>query len=139
MSSADFQAYISGALINFNGLGLNMFSIKECRILWDKRKRIPKKAKHAIKKDLLGMSDLIHEAMEYTRDKALKGRETEIVYWLNTGVGEDCYTIKIWYEHGTKAWGITIEDHGELIGEIVSDKWRLLQLLLDEDIEPETM
>lgn len=85
------------------------------------------------------MSDLIHEAIEYTRDKALKGRKTKIVYWLNTGVSEDCYTIKIWYEHGTKAWGISIEDHGEPIGKIVSDKWRLLQLLLDEDIEPETM
>ena len=28
----------SGALINFNGLGLNMFSIKECRNLWDEKK-----------------------------------------------------------------------------------------------------
>jgi len=115
-----------------------MFSIKECRILWDKRKRIPKKAKHAIKKELLGMSDLIQEAMEYTKDKTLKERETEIVYWLNTNTAND-YTIKIWYEHNQKAWGISIEDRGEPIGEIVSDKWRLLQLLLDKDTELETM
>lgn len=62
---------------------MESFSIKECRVLWDKRKKILKKAKPAIRKDLLGMSDIIKEAMDYTKDKALKKRETQIVYWLN--------------------------------------------------------
>jgi len=118
---------------------LKTFSIKECRILWDKRKKILKKAKPAIKKDLLGMSDIIQEAMDYTKDKALKKRETRIIYWLNTNVGEDWYTIEIHYDPSYKAWYISICDDGEPIGEIVSDTWPLLQILLDEDIEPETI
>jgi len=118
---------------------LEKFSVKGCRILWDKRKKILKKAKTAIKKDLLGMSDIIQEAMDYTKDKALKERETEVIYWLNTNVGEDWYRIRIHYEPGFKGWYISIYDHDDPIGEIVSDTWPLLQITLDEDIEPETI
>lgn len=114
-----------------------MFSITECSILWDKRKKISKRVKRAIKKDLLGMSDLIQEAMEYTRDKTLKGRETVIIYWLNTKVGDDSYKINISYEPSLKAWHVSIHDTEESIGEIVSDKWTLLQILSDEDAESE--
>jgi len=54
-------------------------------------------------------------------------------------VGEDWYTITIHYEPGYKAWNITIRDHEEPIGEIVSDTWPLFQILLDEDVELETI
>ena len=118
---------------------MKKFSVKKCRILWDKRKKILKKAKPAIKKDLLSMSAIIQEAMEYTKDKTLKKRETVIIYWLNTNMGEDWYTITIHYEPGYKAWNITMRDHEEPIGEIVSDTWPLFQILLDEDVELETI
>jgi len=118
---------------------LETFSIKGCRILWDKRKKILKKAKCAIRRDLLSMSDIIQEAMEYTKEKALKKRETQIIYWLNTKVGEDWYTVKIHYDPSYKAWNVTICDQGEPIGEIVSDTWPFLQLLFEEDVEPEAI
>lgn len=77
--------------------------------------------------------------MTYTRDKVLKeNRETMVRFWLNTGTRIGYY-IEIHYDAGLKAWGFSIdsEDKGGL-GEIVSEKWPFLQILLDEDVEAET-
>ncbi len=112
--------------------------MKDVRVLWDKRRRVSNKMKQGIMKDLLGMSDIIQEAMEYTKEKTLKKRETEIIYWLNTNVGEDWSRIRIFYEPSQKGWYIDIyDDEDYCIGEIVSDTWPLCPIDADENTESE--
>ena len=118
---------------------LKRFSIKDCQIAWDKRKSIPRKHKKAIKTDLLGMSRIIEEAMDYTRSKALEKRETVVEYWLSTDTGDDWYTLRIFYEPGLKGWQSDLQNTNEngSIGELVSGKQRFIQILLDENAEKE--
>jgi uncharacterized FlaG/YvyC family protein len=113
--------------------------INDCKILWDKRKgfRIPKRDREAIKKDLRTMSKLIEEAMSYTKEKLLKeNRETVVQFWLNTNTPTN-YCVDLNYDRGFGAWLLTIVDADakKPVGEIVSDKWMLMQLLMDEDAE----
>jgi hypothetical protein len=113
--------------------------INDCKILWDKRKgfRISKRDREAIKKDLRTMSKLIEEAMIYTKEKLLKeNRETVVQLWLNTNTS-NTYYINLHYDCGSEAWLLTIEDADakKPVGEIVSDKYPLMQLLIDEDAE----
>ena len=74
----------------------------------------------------------------YTKEKTLKKRETEIIYWLNTNVGEDWFRIRIFYEPSQKGWYIYIhDDENHCIGEIVSDTWSLCHIDADENTESE--
>ena len=108
------------------------------RILWDKRKKTPKRDKVAIKADLETISKAIEEAMIYARNKAMEEhRETEVRYWLKTNTPFS-YFVSIHYDSGLKAWGFFIQvasETDEIVGEIVSDKWPSLHILQDEDVE----
>jgi len=110
--------------------------INDCKILWDKRIKISKRDKEAIKRDLKTMSEIIWEAMVYTKEKWVKNnRETAVQFWLNTNTSTDYY-ISLNYEP-TGAWLLTIVDAGtnKLVGNIVSEKLLLMQFLMDEDAE----
>jgi uncharacterized FlaG/YvyC family protein len=126
--------------LKLNGLKAETkMDINDCKILWDKRKgfRISKRDREAIKKDLRTMSKLIEEAMSYTKEKLLKeNRETVVQFWLNTNTPTN-YCVDLNYDRGFGAWLLTIVDADakKPVGEIVSDKWMLMQLLMDEDAE----
>jgi hypothetical protein len=115
--------------------------INDCKILWDKRKgfRIPQRHREAIKKDLKTMSKIIEEAMNYTKEKRLKdNREIVVQIWLNTNTQTN-YHVDLTYEP-LGAWSLTImDDTNKPVGEIVSDKYPLMQLLMDEDAEVDTV
>ena len=118
---------------------MNRFSLSDCKILWVKRTRTPKRDKVAIKADLKTMSSIIEEAMTYTKDKVLKeNRETAVRFWLNTKTRVS-YILDIHYDAGFGAWNFSIHnENDESTGEIISEKWPCLQILLDEDVEEET-
>ena len=85
------------------------------------------------------MSSIIEEAMTYTKEKILReNRETVVRFWLNTKTRVS-YFLDIYYEAGYDAWSFAIfnENH-ESTGEIMSEKWPCLQILLDQDVEEET-
>lgn len=85
------------------------------------------------------MSEMIEEAMNFTKDKMQKKRETEIMFWLNTNTANS-YRILLNYEPSVKAWNICVDDEmGRRVAEITSQRWRFLQILQDEDVETETI
>lgn len=120
---------------------LNRFSFSDCKILWVKKTRTPKRDKAAIKADLKTMSNIIEEAMTYTKDKISKeNRETVVRFLLNTGVLEESYYLQIHYDLGMKAWFFGISTgNDEPTAEIISEKCPSLQILLDEDAEEENL
>ena len=93
------------ALLVLYGCQLEKFSIGGCQILWLRKRRVPKKDRQAIIADLEGMSDIIHEAMNYTK-KASKNRETIIQFLLNTEENSRSYYLHINYEPGMEGWRI---------------------------------
>ncbi len=109
------------------------------RILWDKRRKSPKRDKSAIRADLESMTETIDEAMIFTKNKVLKeNRETEVRLWLNTDT-PDSYILEIHYDPGYEAWYISLSYDGESVGEIISDKWRSMRILPDENVETENV
>jgi len=119
---------------------LTRFSSSGCKILWDKRTRIPKRDKVAIKEDLKTISNLIEEAMTYTKEKLLEeNREIEVKFWLNTKTSES-YHLAIHYDLGMEAWHFYLDsDSHESVGEVINEKWPCLQILLDKDVEEEPL
>jgi hypothetical protein len=112
---------------------MNKFSIEECKILWIKNHKIPKRDKQAIKTDLFSMPDLIEEALSYSKERAK--RWTEVSFQLNTKNDTLTYYLKIRYEPVEEGWHIEIEVVNstiEIVGEIVSEKWSLAQMFPDE-------
>jgi hypothetical protein len=101
--------------------------------------RISGKHKQAIRADLLGMSRIIEQALDYTKNKALEKRETVVEYWLNTNTGDDWYILRIFYEQELEGWNCSLQKTSgdRSVGELVSGKQRFMQILLDEDAEKE--
>jgi hypothetical protein len=114
---------------------MEMFSILDCEVLWNKRTKIPKRHRYAIKKDLKTMSAAVWEAMKFTKDRAVENRETVIKYWLNTDTPVD-YILSVHYEPSFEAWYAGIEDENT-VAEITSEKFRIFYSLQDEDVEKE--
>jgi hypothetical protein len=117
--------------------------INDCKILWDKRKgfKISKRDKVAIKRDLKTMSKIIEEAMIYTKEKRLKdNRETVVQFLLSTNTPTNYY-VELFYDLGDGAWHLGIEDADakKPVGEIVSEKLPLIQMLMDEDAEVDAL
>lgn len=125
---------------------MEQFSIGGCQILWFKKRRTSKRDKQAIKVDLEGMSDIIQEAMNYTKNSS-RNRNTEIRFFLNTKENSHSYDLRIAYEPGMEGWSITIyrAEHTRrfpenYVGEVVSERWSICQTFRDEDYEaPETI
>jgi len=87
------------------------------------------------------MSNIIEEAMSYTKDKILKNkRETQVRFWLNTNTGDSDYCVEIGYER-RGAWSFDIWDADEhnIVGEMTSEKWPFFVILQEEDTEEETI
>lgn len=113
--------------------------------MWLKKAKVPKKCRQEIAADLRGMSDLIEEAMDYTKER--HGRDTAIRFLLKTEENSHSHYLQINYELGMKAWSVTIyriqNTSGfpeNFIGDIVSEKGPLCQTFYDEDYRvPDTI
>ncbi len=77
------------------------------------------------------MSHQIWEAMLFTKNIALKNRETVVQYWLNDT--KDDYVFKIWYESSQEVWlaDITEGQEGKSIADICSDKYHIAVLVFE--------
>lgn len=88
--------------------------------------------------DIRGMSHLIEEAMNYTKERY--SRDATIRFSLKVGEKSPSYFLQIYFEPGMKQWSVTIYRIENIqrfpenfVGEIVSEKWSLSQTFYDDD------
>ncbi len=92
------------------------------------------------------MADTIQKAMNYIKEER-KNRETEIRFHLDTKENSHSYDLHIYYDSGMEGWFMCIYrmEHTRrfptnLVGEVVSERWSIVQTFGDEDYElPETI
>ncbi len=122
------------------------FSILDSEILWNKKNKIPKSHKTAIKEYLKTMSVPIKNAMKFTSDNEqsivtfafspeIKNQECEVFYILEVYVA-GC-------EEELKYWHATVSDESKAcdethLADIYNEKFRLYTSLLEEDAQPDT-
>jgi len=85
---------------------MGQFPMEECQVVW--RKDVSSDSdRQAIIKDLKEMAFELQEAIDFTV-KLSNRKMNEIKYWLETGT-ESQYTLSIYYDSHTSAWGMLIE------------------------------
>ena len=94
------------------------FRFQECKFVWNRENKIPRRDKYAIRKEVKFLSEEIGEAVNYTKELAKK-RFTEVRLWLNTHK-DPTYLLSIWYDSVANAWNISIHSVNDerFIGEI---------------------
>ena len=85
------------------------------------------------------MSDLIVNAMNYSKERAPRWTEVKFELNVNAENPDNGYFLQIAYEPVEEGWHAIIETdqhvRGEMVGEVVSEKWSLGQMFFDEDYE----
>lgn len=122
------------------------FSILDSEILWNKKNKIPKSHKTAIKEYLKTMSDSIKKAMKFTSENEqsivtyafspeIKNQECEVFYILEVYVA-GC-------EEEQKYWHAAVRDESKAcddahLADIYNEKFRIYTSLLEEDAQADT-
>jgi hypothetical protein len=82
------------------------FHIEKCQVVWSKDSSSENDRK-SIMKELRTMSFEIQEAVDFTK-KLSEIKMNEVKFWLNTDTEID-YTLSIYYEIHSRAWGMLLE------------------------------
>ncbi len=122
------------------------FSVLDCEILWNKKNKIPKSHKTAIKETLKTMSTSIQNAMKFTSDNEqgivtyafipeIENQECEVSYFLEVYVAG--------YEEEQKFWHAAVRSKSKVwddahLADIYDEKFRLYTSLLEEDAQPDS-
>jgi hypothetical protein len=100
---------------------MNSFPLDKCEVIWQKE-ATSEVERQAIRTELGKMAFELQEAIDFTI-KLSNRKPNEIKYWLETQAETD-FTLSIYYESHSQAWGILIEkmptaDSGpQVVGEI---------------------
>ena len=125
---------------------MEKFSVLDCEILWNKKNKIPKSHKTAIKETLKTMSASIQNAMKFTSDNEqgivtyafipeIENQECEVFYFLEVYVAG--------YEEEQKFWHAAVRSRSKVwddahLADIYDEKFRLYTSLLEEDSQPDS-
>jgi hypothetical protein len=85
---------------------MGAFQIEKCQVVWAKDSS-SENARQLIMKELRGMSFEIQEAVDFTK-KLSEVKMNEVKFWLSTDT-EIIYTLSIYYDTHTIAWGMLLE------------------------------
>ena len=91
-----------------NTIAMCPFQIEKCQVVWSKNSS-SEKDRQSIIKELKGMSFEIQEAINFTKELS-EVKMNEVKFWLSTE-GEIGYTLSIYYDVHTKAWGMMVEEN----------------------------
>jgi hypothetical protein len=100
---------------------MNGFLLGKCQIIWQKE-ATSEVERQAILRELGKMAVELQEAVDFTI-KLSSRKPNEVKYWLETEAETD-FTLSIYYESHSQAWGMLIEkmptaDSGpQVVGEI---------------------
>ena len=84
------------------------FQIEKCQVVWSKDSP-SENYRQLIIKELKEMSFEIQEAINFTKELS-EIKMNEVKFWLSTE-GEIGYTLSIYYDVHTKAWGMMLEEN----------------------------
>lgn len=121
---------------------MTKFSIKDCHICWWKQAEISDDDKQAVISDLRKSSEIIEEAMNYTRKRE---KQNAIVRFSIGQESDKDFSLQV-YSSGTDGWSVAIflTDYSEsvanpseqMVAEIVSERWQIILILDEEDYNP---
>ena len=86
---------------------MSAFQVEKCQVVWAKDSS-SETDRQSILKDLRGMSFEIQEAVDFTK-KLSEVKMNEVKFWLSTDT-EIIYTLSIYYDTHTNAWGMLLEN-----------------------------
>jgi hypothetical protein len=113
------------------------FQIEKCQVVWSKDSP-SEKDRQSIIKELKEMSFEIQEAVNFTKELS-EVKMNEVKFWLSTE-DEMGYTLAIYYDVHTRAWGMMIEENEtkntspKVVGEIACTDPMTLSLIEPENI-----
>jgi len=122
------------------------FSILNCEILWNKKNKISKSHKTALKENLKTMSAKIQNAMKFTSDNEqsivtyplspeIKNQECEELYILEVYVAGCEENQKFWHA-GIRSGSKASDD--SYIADIYNEKFRVYTGLLEKEVQPDS-
>ena len=85
---------------------MTVFPVDKCQIVWQKD-GTSENERQAILRELRQMSVELQEAIDFTI-KLSNRKPNEVKYWLEIGAETD-FTLSIYYEAHSQAWGMLIE------------------------------
>src|SRR5665647_3711387 len=91
-----------------NVIAMCPFKIEKCQVVWSKDST-SENDRQSIIKELNGMSFVIQEAVDFTKELS-EVKMNEVKFWLSTE-GEIGYTLSIYYDVHARAWGMMLEEN----------------------------
>ena len=113
------------------------FSVDKCQVVWQKDVT-SETERQAILRELRKMGVEFQEAVDFTLKLSNK-KLNEVKYWLETGTETD-FTLSIYYEAHTQAWGMLVErlptekDLPQVVAEIACRDPMTFKVIEDENI-----
>jgi hypothetical protein len=86
---------------------MSVFQIEKCQVVWAKDSS-SENDRQSILDDLRGMSFEIQEAVDFAK-KLSEVKMNEVKFWLSTDT-KIIYTLSIYYDPHTNAWGMLLEN-----------------------------
>jgi type VI protein secretion system component VasA len=120
-----------------NMIAMCPFQIEKCQIVWSKDST-SEKDRQSIIKELKSMSFEIQEAVNFTKELS-EIKMNEVKFWLSTE-SEIGYTLSIYYDVHTMAWGMMLEENKakdnspQVVGEIACTDPMTLSFIEPENI-----
>jgi hypothetical protein len=121
---------------------METFSITECELYWDTRKKISLRDKRIIKKELKRASVTIGRALSFLKDAALNGNEPVINFIIMTE-RDFFYELSLWVTNSAKSvqkgdeplfeMNIRDEESGPAVAHIYSEKFRIALGVIEEE------
>jgi hypothetical protein len=119
---------------------MDAFSISECELLWDTRKKMAKREKQALKKELKALSASIGKAIQFIKDAALEGSEPTVTWILGANLNYELYLFSTTCAESVRAgeeplleMALRDSQTGPQVTHIYSEKFRIALGALEEE------
>ena len=119
---------------------MEAFSLMDCEFYWDTRKKIPKKDKRELKKELKELSVTIGKALPFLKEAAKDGNGPAITFLMG---GNLDYELSLWVTNSAKSvqegeealFEMNIRDHqtGPSIAHFYSEKFKIVLGVVEEE------
>ena len=116
---------------------MSLFQLEKCQVVWSKDST-SENDRQSIIKELKGMSFEIQEAVNFTKELS-EVKMNEVKFWLSTE-GEIGYTLAIFYDVESRAWGMMLEENKskdnspKVVGEIACTDPMTLSIIEPKNI-----
>jgi hypothetical protein len=119
---------------------MDTFSITDCELYWDTRKKISKKDKRELKKEVKALSTTIGKAMQFLKEAALDKAEPTVSFILGGNLN---YEMSLWITNSSRSiiegekplfeLSLSGSEHGSYLAHFYSEKFGIVLGVMKEE------